>query len=118
MTEKSNNKGKRIEVSPSEVIEQIDSVVSNAELRRQEVLSKASIEGLRLRRCPYDSLKEKGLLDDGGALLREYQKIEQRESRLSSAERQLVSAIAEPSIRNAIRAKIKKMQKQPKKPKA
>ena len=94
-----------LDVAPEAVEAQIGETIKQFKKKRQEAADKLE-NGQRLRRTTFENLEDKGLLEPK-ALYTEFQKIEAKESRLSSAERQLISDITLVSMQEVFSRRIK-----------
>lgn len=98
-----------IDVAPDAIEAQIGTTIEQFKKKRKEAADRLE-RGQRLKRTPFESLEDKGLLDSK-TLYAEFQKIEKRESRLSSAERQLINEITLLSMQKVFTRKIDDAQK-------
>lgn len=98
-----------IDVAPEAIEAQIGVTIEQFKKKRKEAADKLE-KGQRLKRTTFESLEDKGLLDPK-TLYAEFQKIEKRESRLSSAERQLISEITLLSMQEVFTRKIDEARK-------
>ena len=94
-----------LDVAPEAVEAQIGETIKQFKKKRQEAADKLE-NWKRLRRTTFENLEDKGLLEPK-ALYTEFQKIEAKESRLSSAERQLISDITLVSMQEVFSRRIK-----------
>lgn len=74
---------------------------------RKDFLAKLKVQ---LKRTPYDSLNDKGMLNTND-IFNEYQLIREKKSKLSSGERSAIMAMMSIAIQRAILAQMKSKQK-------
>ena len=98
-----------IDVSPKTLEAEIGAAIEQFKSTRSEAQANLK-DGYRLKRTVFDSIEEKGLAEPK-ALYAEFQKIEKKQSRLSSGERQLITDIAMTSMQKVFLREIDEARK-------
>lgn len=110
MTQKTdNNEPLTIDVATEAVEAEIGVTVELWKKERKAASDKLE-KGRRLKRTPFEAIEEKGYLDPK-TMYDEYQKIQNRESRLSASEREVICSIVETAMRTVFARKIDEARK-------
>lgn len=96
------------DITNGEMREQITKHLKRREQNRKEFLAKHP--DAVFKRTPYDSIAEKGMLNDD-SILAEYNLIKEKKSKLSSAERYVIMEIISMAIQNVIIKQMKAKRK-------